>query len=67
MQSPLNPKPTDAMLPTSRAFVGTGEPSVRERSRTIPVTGSACSQKNLNDRYDKSSSSASSAAVSVAR
>jgi len=31
------------------------------------VTGSACSQKNMNDRFDKSSSSASSEAVSVAR
>jgi hypothetical protein len=46
MQSPLSPKPTEAMLPTSRAFVGTGVPSVRARSRTIPVPGSACSQKN---------------------
>ena len=65
MHNPVRPNPVDAMLPTSRAFVSTGDPFVRARSRTIPVAGSACSQKNMNDRFDRSSSSASSAAESV--
>src|SRR5688572_507960 len=67
MQRPLRPNPTDAMLPTSRALVSTGDPFVRDRSRTMPVAGSACSQKNMNDRFDRSSSNASSAAASVGR
>jgi hypothetical protein len=67
MQRPVRPNPMAAMLPTSRAFPSTGAPFVRERSRTIPVPGSACSQKNMNDRFDRSSRSASSAVERMGR
>src|SRR5947207_142298 len=63
MHKPLRPNPTAAILPTSRAD-SLGEPSVLARSRMMPVAGSACSQKNWNDRCDRSSRKRSSSSVS---
>ena len=45
MQRLARPKPVAAMLATSRWFSSCGDPSVRARSRTWPVAGSACSSK----------------------
>ena len=66
MQSPVRPKPTDAMLPTSTWFSLAAEPSVRARSRMIPVAGLVCSQKNAKARRDTSSRKSASAGYSVA-
>ena len=63
MHKPLRPNPTAAILPTSGAD-SLGEPSVLARSRMMPVAGSACSQKNWNDRCDRSSRKRSSSSVS---
>jgi hypothetical protein len=64
MQSPLSPNPTAAMLPISRETSFAGLPSVFDRSRMMPVVGSACSQKNANVRRDRSSRNRSSSALS---
>ena len=61
MHIPVRPKPTDAMLPMSReAVLAEGPPSRPERSRMMPVPGSACSQKNMKLRRERSSRKASS-------
>jgi hypothetical protein len=66
MHIPVRPNPTEAMLPTLTWLSLDGDPSVRDRSRTMPVAGSVCSQKKANDRRDRSSRNASSAAARVA-
>ena len=50
-----------AMLATPRWFSSSGELSVRARSATRPVPGSACSQKYWNSRRSMSSRNISSA------
>jgi hypothetical protein len=62
MHMPVSPKPTEAMLPTLTWLSLDAEPSVRDRSRTMPVAGSVCSQKKANDRRDRSSRKASASA-----
>jgi hypothetical protein len=66
MHIPVSPKPTAAMLPTLTWLSLEGDPSVRDRSRTMPVAGSVCSQKKAKDRRDRLSRNASSAAARAA-
>src|SRR6476659_547603 len=55
MHSAVNPKPVAAVLATFWWSASSIEPSVRARSGTRPVDGSACSQKYWQERCSKSS------------